>query len=118
MGRGSDIDKHTVVRLKNPQWQNKEDYGRRMDYLCSSTETMPVMLDDKRTPIQYWAQPKKGTWSKITEQRFVERARSPLLIPIDIYLPWLGKFRELRKEETPNISLGLSAIIFAAALLK
>jgi len=79
---------------------------------------MPIMLDDKRVPIEYWAQPKRGTWSKITEQRFKERAKAPLRIPMEIYLPWLEKFKALRKEETPNPSLGLSTIIFACAMLR
>lgn len=117
-GWGARIDEHTVIRLKNPTWQTKEDYGRRLDYLCSSTETMPAMLDYKTVPKQYWAQPKRGKWSEITEARFRERAKAPLLIPLDIYMPWLEKFWTLRKEDTPNISVGLSAIIFASALLK
>lgn len=75
------------------------------------------MLDDKRVPIEYWCQPKKGSWSKITEQRFVERAKAPLRIPLEIYLPWLERFRQLRQEDTPNPSLGLSSIIFASAML-
>lgn len=79
---------------------------------------MPVMLDDKRVPKEYWAQPKRGTWSKSTEGRFLEKAKAPLKIPIDVYLPWLERFRKLRKQETPNPSLGLSSIIFAAHFLK
>lgn len=79
---------------------------------------MPVMLEDKRIPKEYWAQPKRGTWSKITEQRFREQAKAPLVIPLDRYMPWLTKFREMRKDETPNPSLGLSSVIFACAMLK
>lgn len=67
--------------------------------------------------VSYWAQPKKGTWSKITEAGFRQKATKPLVIPIEIYLPWLERFRSMRQEETPNFSVGLSAILFCAALL-
>lgn len=80
---------------------------------------MPVMLDCKKVPeVSYWAQPKRGTWSKITETRFREQAKKPLLIPDDVYLPWLERWKVVRKQDTPNFSLGLATIIFASALLK
>src|SRR5690348_13506325 len=83
-GWGSGIDEHTVVRLKNPSWQNKEDYGTRCDYMCASTETLPVMLDYRVVPKEYWAQPKKGVWNKTTESNFRAKAKAPLIIPIDL----------------------------------
>ena len=117
-GWGSLIDEHTVIRLKDPSWQKVEDYGNRCDYMCASTETMQIMQQYRTRPKEFWAQPKRGTWNPTTEAAFRSKTKIPLLIPIEIYKPWLAKFVSLRKEDTPNPSLGLSTIIFAAALLK
>lgn len=118
-GWGPEIDRHVVVRLKNPSWQRAEDYGSRCDYMAASTETLPVMLDYKVIPKEYWGQPKRGVWNPSIEAGFRARAKAPLKIPIDVYLPWFETFKELRKKpDTASISLGLSAIIFASYFLK
>jgi hypothetical protein len=120
-GWGAEIDKHVVVRMKDPSWQGKVDYGERLDYLCASTETMPAMLDCKRMPLEYWAQPKKGEWSKAVEAQFRGRAKAPLLIGEHIFAHWNAVFKqiqaELGREEVRNHSLGMFAITMAARQL-
>ena len=114
---GSEIDKHVVVRLKDPSWQGAEDYGTRTDYMCASTETMQVMLDYKKIPIEYWGQPKKGSWSVKSERNFRERAKAPLKIPINIHNRWSVVFKSMA-QTCPNHSIGMAAITFAAEFLK
>lgn len=110
------IDQCTVIRLKDPSWQGKEDYGNRCDYMASSTETLPVMLDDPRIPIKYYGQPKKGEWSKVTEANFRQRAKAPLDIPLELFLRWNAVFHEY--SDIRNHSLGIFAITVACELLK
>lgn len=114
-GRGVEIDRHLVVRLKNPIWETKEDHGSRTDVLCASTETMLALLDYSRTPKEYWAQPKKGSYSKEQEGKFRERAKAPLHIPLQVFLDWNAKYLAKGMKHT-NFSLGSAAIIFALDL--
>jgi hypothetical protein len=82
---------------------------------------MPIMLDYKKVPVEYWAQPKKGSWNKTTEANFLSRAKSPLRIPIEIHKRWNEVFRglsELTVGECPNHSLGMAAITYACEFLK
>lgn len=116
-GLGSKIDENVVIRLKNPSWQNVEDYGVRVDYMCSSCETLPVMLEYKKVPKEYWGQPKRGSWASSVEQSFRSKAKAPLTIQIDLHNKWNGIFKNLTKEDVPNHSLGMAAITYAAELL-
>lgn len=121
MGLGSEIDRHPVVRLKNPHWQSVEDYGKRCDYMASSTETMQIMLDYKTVPIEYWAQPKRGHWNTGTEAKFREKAKAPLKICIDIHNHWNPVFRSLSsmtEAECPNHSLGTASITYVCEFLR
>lgn len=108
--------------MKDPSWQKPEDYGKRLDYCAASTETMIGMLDHKRIPIQYWAQPKKGSWNKHNESVFRTRAKVPLLIGTEVFEKWNGVFKALQKEleheEVRNHSLGMFSITMTAELLK
>jgi hypothetical protein len=118
-GWGSRIDENVVIRLKNPSWQSVEDYGKRVDYMVASTETMPVMLDYQRKPKEYWAQPKRGKWAASVEASFRTRTDIPLKIPLDIHNRWNGVFLNLReKEDCPNHSVGMAAITYACEFLK
>ena len=117
-GWGSRIDGDTVIRLKNPSWQGKDDYGSRCDYMVASCETLPVMLDYFRVPLEYWGQPKKGDWSKVTEANFRARAKAPLKIHIDLHKKWNGIFRDLTTLDVRNHSVGVAAITYAAEILK
>lgn len=114
-GHGAQIDSHEVVRLKLPTWETKADHGVRCDFMCASTETMMAMLDHPRKPRQYWAQPKKGSYSKHTEARFLERASAPLHIPLDLFLLWNAKYLAQGMKHT-NFSVGSAAILFALDL--
>ncbi len=103
-GWGSRIDENVVIRLKNPSWQEPEDYGKRVDYMVSSTETMPVMLDYQRKPKEYWAQPKRGKWAVSIAASFCSRTKAPLRIPLDIHNKWNGDFLTwITKENQKNI---------------
>lgn len=87
--------------------------------MCASTETMPIMLDCKIVPKEYWAQPKRGHWASITQHQFESRAKAPLKIPLHIHKRWNGVFRDLAGDSPcPNHSLGMAAITYAAELLK
>lgn len=108
--------------MKDPSWQKSEDYGKRIDYCAASTETMLGMLDHKRIPKQYWAQPKKGSWNKHNEGIFRTRAQAPLLIGSEIFEKWNGVFKALQtqlgNEEVRNHSLGMFALTMTAELVK
>ena len=125
-GWGQSIDQYTVIRMKDPSWQSKEDYGKRMDYCCASTETMLGMLDDRRTAKQYWAQPKKGQWNKHTEGIFRTRLQArgvpkvELVIAEELFKRWNALFLRLNqeREEVRNHSLGMFAITATAEFLK
>lgn len=118
---GSHIDEHVVVRLKNPFWQNAEDYGTRCDWMATSTETCQLMLEYKTVPKGYWAQPKRGKWDSSTESAFRAKAKAPLTIPIDIHNRWNPLFRSLTGMtalECPNHSLGMAAITYVCEFLE
>jgi hypothetical protein len=117
-GWGPRIDETVVIRLKDPSWQAVEDYGKRVDYMASSTETLPIMLDYRRIPKEYWAQPKKGKWSAVTEANFRSQAKAPLRIPLQLFLTWNAVFKSFHDGDVPNFSLGVFAIICAAEFLK
>lgn len=107
-----------MVRLKNPSWQNKADYGERVDYMVASTETMCTMLDYKGVPKEYWAQPKRGDWNKHLESKFLQRAKAPLRILQEPFLRWNERFKELRSKDVPNFSVGVAAIVFLCEQVK
>ena len=115
-GLGPEIDKHTVVRLKDPSWQVDKDYGKRMDYCCASTETMQQMLHDRRVPKQYWAQPKKGEYNKRLEEHFNRTAKAPLVIPLQLFNEWNERYKE-HGMSCRNFSVGTAAIIYSLDLL-
>lgn len=127
---GEAIDRLVVVRMKDPSWQKQEDYGRRLDYLCASAETMDCMLDDKRIPSAYWVQPKKEQTYQWREQSFRARLTGkmksnpmpPILIMLEHFRKWNALFHAcqdvLGHERMRNHSLGMFAITAAAELLK
>jgi hypothetical protein len=57
-GWGSRIDETIVVRMKDASWQSAEDYGTRVDYMASSTEILPVMLNDTGLEL-FWQNPEQ-----------------------------------------------------------
>lgn len=109
------------MRLKDPTWflEKKEDFGSRVDYLCASTEILPVMLNCKKVPQLYFGQPKRGHWNAATEASFRSRTPIPLLIPIEVHRRWNGVFLSLTTDkDCPNHSLGMAAITYACEFLK
>lgn len=122
-GWGPLIDEQPVMRLKNPMWQfaNHSDYGKRMDYMVASCETMMAMLECAKKPaVAYFAQPKKGFWNKQTEDQF--NARSPdkrVQVQIGLHNKWNEVFKSFRTDEDcPNHSLGMAAITYACEIVK
>lgn len=113
--RGAQIDQHQVVRLKNPIWETQVDHGKRVDVLCASTETMLALLDYPQVPREYWAQPKRGNYSRPLADKFRARTKVPLHIPLETFLAWNEKYLARGMRHT-NFSLGSAAIIFALEL--
>lgn len=118
-GLGKEIDRHTVVRLKTfKKFHNKEDYGERTDYICSSTEVMTGMLG-QANPKEYWCYPKKGEWNKDKEKKF---KGLEYIIPLEETEYWNEIFRERVNykggSDGRNVSTGLAAVIIGAWRLK
>ena len=121
-GLGEKIDQYPVVRMKTfKKFHDEKNYGKRTDYLCSSTEVMLGMLGQAE-PIEYWCYPKKGEWSAGTEKKFKKKAEN-YIVPLKETEYWNEIFRERSGyggigSEGRNISTGLAAIIIAAWRLK
>lgn len=120
--RGSEIDTHTVVRLKQfTRFHDIKDYGTKTDYLCASTEAALGMLKTTATPKEYWLYPKRGEYNKSIHDSFKGK---PHVVPLDETEIWNGKFKKetgYKKEDGArgrNISTGLAAIVIAASRLK
>jgi hypothetical protein len=124
-GWGREIDKHTVVRMKDPRWQNEFDYGSRVDYLSASTEVMHSMLLTKKNPKEYWCQPKKGEWDAAAEIDFRQKAkgRAPMVILEEPFYTWNKVYLDMRPDPTAqlgfrNFSLGTFTILTVLDRLK
>ena len=115
--RGEDIDKHTVVRLKNCVRLLKDSmhYGKRTDIACASTETMEALHAVKAK--QYWGYPKNGTYNAIRAQRLQDLTGKPVCVPSTLLNQWNERFRALGASHN-NVSLGLAAIIMVCDKLK
>ena len=117
-GLGSRIDSYPiVVRMKHCMklLENQKDFGKRTDYMCSSTEVMVNMLPVKAK--EYWCYPKRGRWNKSLE----EQMKVPYVIPLELCEKWNVWFRSQktsREHEIPNYSTGMAAIIIALDRLK
>lgn len=118
-GLGSEIDRHFVVRLKNCSMllAEQEDYGKRTDAMCSSTEVLPHIAKVKAR--EYWGYPKKGEFSQKRVnwlKRHVDQ-RSKVFVPLDVCNLWNAAFLELGGRH-PNVSTGLGALVIALELKK
>lgn len=116
-GLGNEIDKHFVVRLKNCSMllSESEDYGKKTDAMCSSTEVLPYLPKVKAR--EYWGYPKHGAYSEKRVKwlrRHVDQ-RAKVEIPLDACNLWNAAFRELGGRH-PNVSTGLGAVIIALVL--
>lgn len=72
---------------------------------------MPVMLEDKRVPKEYWAQPKYGKWAGSVEASFRQRAKAPLRIGLEEFTRWNQKYLDAGMD-CRNFSVGTAALIF------
>ena len=124
---GSEIDSEPVVRLKSPAWQfaNHTDYGKRLDYLVASCETMMGMLEIAKKPsCGYWAQPKKGYWNTQTESMFNQKSPDRhVKVQIELHNKWNPVFLDFHRKrnqvkECPNHSVGMAAITYICEELR
>ena len=115
-GLGSTIDSYDlVVRLKGSAGVlGTEDYGKRCDVLCMSTEVVGIGYSFK--PEIFWLYPKKGYYDKSVIGTFVGDMGRPVLIPLELCNEWNTKFRQTATHQ--NISTGLAAILIAAYYLR
>jgi hypothetical protein len=116
-GFGKEIDRHFVVRLKNCSMllAEVEDYGRRTDAMCSSTEVLPYLPKVKAK--EYWGYPKLGSFSprrvKWLKNHIEHTAK--VHVPLEACNLWNAAFLELGGRH-PNVSTGMGAIIIALEL--
>lgn len=116
-GLGARIDEcGKVVRLKNCYTLLAEpnDYGKRTDVMCSSTEVMTNMHRVKAG--EYWGYPKKGDYNRARIENFTRRVKGNVFVA-DITNLWNAFFLELGGKH-PNVSTGMAALIIALDRLK
>lgn len=109
---GTKIDRHPVVRLKNCYMllAEAQDFGRRTDYMCSSTEVITNLAKIKAQ--EYWGYPKKGSYNAAPVEWLERQTKKPVIVPLDICNLWNAAFLELGGKH-PNVSTGMAAIIIA-----
>lgn len=111
-GLGKKIDAcDKVVRLKNCSYllAEPQNYGRKTDVMCSSTEVLHHLHKVKAR--EYWGYPKHGIYNKASVQN-LERKVGPVHVPLELCNLWNCFFLELGGRH-PNVSTGMGAIIIA-----
>lgn len=115
-GLGSKIDSFDcVIRLKNcytllAEWN---DYGRKTDVMCSSTEVLPTIAKVKAR--EYWGYPKKGDYNKASVKWLERHVSGRVKVPLDVCNLWNRFFRSMGAQH-PNVSTGVGALIIALEL--
>lgn len=111
-GRGPKIDSYDkVVRLKGSQtvmWTN--DFGSKVDALCSSTEIMGTFF--KMEANEYWGYPKNGDFDYKKFMAVFLKLQKPVMIPLAFVNTWNSRFRQMGATH-PNVSTGMGAILIA-----
>ena len=109
---GGVIDSYDlVVRLKgSASVLGTEDYGKRCDVLCMSTEVVGLGYIAK--PEVFWLYPKKGDYDRVAIGTFVGGCERPVLLPLGMFRDWNKSFVE-RGAKHPNVSTGMAAIMIA-----
>ena len=111
-GLGPAIDTHDkVVRLKSSQtvmWTN--DFGSKVDALCSSTEIMGTFF--KMEASEYWGYPKNGDFDVKKFINMFLRLQKPVMIPLSFINTWNARFRQMGARHN-NVSTGMAAILIA-----
>ena len=118
-GLGNEIDKHFVVRLKNCSMllAEVEDYGKKTDAMCSSTEVLPHLPKVKAR--EYWGYPKLGTYSP-RRVKWLKRhvdSQAKVHVPLEACNLWNAAFLELGGRHS-NLSTGLGAAVIALEIKK
>lgn len=110
---GSQIDGYDlVVRLKGCSGVlGTEDYGKRADILCMSTEAVNLAFTVNTEG--YWLYPKKGRYDTSVIGTFLGDIGRPVLLPLGLMNTWNETFRGMGGKH-PNVSTGMAAIIIAA----
>lgn len=113
--KGDLIDSHDiVVRLKgcgSVLENNPEDYGRRVDHLCMSTEVQG--LAKAVIAGSYWLYPKKGSYDELKTFEAIAEHGAPFMIPKLLTNFWNDRYRELNPTHG-NFSTGMAAIVIAS----
>lgn len=107
-----------VIRLKNCHMllAEPQDYGRKTDVMCSSTEVITTLHKIKAK--EYWGYPKKGYFNKAGVWNLSRKVEfAPIKVPLDTCNFWNQVFREMGSSH-PNVSTGMGAVIIALDLLK
>lgn len=110
--KGSEIDLFDkVVRLKgSASVLCTEDYGSKVDAICTSTEVMGNFF--KFMAPEYWGYPKKGTFDHENAINVITRIERPVMIPLEHCNYWNHQFRQMGAKH-PNVSTGMGAILIA-----
>jgi hypothetical protein len=111
-GLGKKIDAcDKVVRLKNCSYllAEPQNYGKKTDVMCSSTEVLHHLHKVKAS--EYWGYPKYGTYNQASVS-WLERKVGQVYIPLDLTNLWNCFFLELGGRH-PNVSTGMGAIVIA-----
>ena len=112
-GLGKQIDSFDcVIRLKNCYMllAEFEDYGRKTDVMCSSTEVLPTIAKVKAK--EYWGYPKKGDYNKATVKWLERHVSGRVRVPLETCNLWNAAFRHMGGKH-PNVSTGMAALIIA-----
>lgn len=112
--KGELIDSHDIiVRLKGcgKSLETPEDYGRRVDSLCMTTEVPGLVF--AVVAGCYWFYPKNGSYDELTTFNVIAKRGAPFMIPLDLCNHWNDRFRGLNPSH-PNFSTGMAALIIAA----
>src|SRR4051812_30793711 len=112
-GLGKKIDAcDKVVRLKNCSYllAEPQNYGRRTDVMCSSTEVLHHLHKVKAQ--EYWGYPKHGTYNQAAVWQLERKVRKSVQVPLDLTNLWNCFFLELGGKH-PNVSTGMGAIVIA-----
>lgn len=112
-GLGKQIDAcDKVVRLKNCYFllAEPQNYGRKTDVMCSSTEVLHHLHKVKAS--EYWGYPKHGRYNQAGVWQLERKVNKQVHIPLDLTNLWNCFFLELGGRH-PNVSTGMAAIIIA-----
>lgn len=107
-----------VVRMKSGYrlcTENPSDYGTRTDYLCTSTETLPLLK-----PIgckEYWGYPKNGFFDEDAVSNSQKSLDAKLFVDLNGSNLWNHLFRSIGGRH-PNVTLGMACIFISARRLK